>query len=704
MVDGSAALRPRSRVGAAWASMTGAMLAQRGYLLPWVPVCLALGIGLWFALPVEPGLAAYGAAAAGAALFALVARRAGEAFSPLVWAAALVLAGLVLAGARSHGVAEPVLGFRYYGPIEGRIVDIDRSASDALRLTLDRVVLEDVAPDRVPARIRLSLHGEQRFLRPEPGLTVIVTGHLSPPSGPAEPGGFDFRRHAWFDRLGAVGYAGTPALALAPATEGRAGLAVFRLRMALSGWLQRGIGGQAGALTAAFLTGDRSGLDKATEAAMRDANLYHLVSISGLHMVMLTGVVFTVLRAAMALVPWLALRAPLHKLAAAAALAVGAGYLALAGFDVATRRAFVMIAVVLGAVLLERRAVSLRSIAIAAIIILVLTPEALIGAGFQMSFAATAALIAAFAAVRDRRGTLPRVPRWLTPVLALLFSSLVAGLATAPFAAAHFNRVSHYGLLANLLAVPVMGTLVMPAALATAVLWLVGLSGIGLWAMGIGCDWILLVARRVAALDGAVSQVPAPGPLVLPVLTLGFLWLVLWQGRARWLGPLAMAAGLALWPLADRPAVLIADSGGLVGVMGPEGRALSKPRGDGFAAGAWLENDGDGADQAAAFARPGFAGERGDLRAEIGGTPLRVLGGRGMQARLGARCGAEIVVMSQRAQQRPEGPCMIYDPEVLARTGAVALWVDPGGLRTVTVAEIEGRRPWTLRQGASQKR
>lgn len=697
MVDGSADLRSGTRAGAAWASMTGAMLAQRGYLLPWVPVFLSFGIALWFALPAEPGRAAYGAAAAGMALLALVAWRTGEAWAPLPWAAALVLAGLLLAGVRAHGVAAPVLGFRYYGPIEGRIVDIDRSASDALRLTLDRVVLEDVAPARVPATVRVSLHGPQGFVQPEPGLTVILTGHLSPPDGPVEPGGFDFRRLAWFDRLGAVGYTSTPMLALAPAAQGRAGLAVFRIRMALSGWLQARIAGPAGGLAAAILTGDRAGLDRPTVEALRNSNLAHLLAISGLHMGLLTGVIYGGVRAGLALVPWVALRLPIRKIAALAALVVGAGYLALSGYSVSTQRAYVMVAVLFGAVLLERRAVSLRSVAIAATILLLLRPEALLGVGFQMSFAATTALVAAFGLIRDRRDALPRLPRWAAPVLAVVVSSAVAGAATAPFSAAHFNRLSDYGLLANLLAVPVMGILVMPAAVATAVLWPLGLAGAGLWLLQLGLDWILLVAHRVSGIEGAVSHVPAPGPAVLPVLALGFLVLILWRGRARWLGLAGMAVALALWPLAERPTVLIADTGGLVGVMGPAGRALSKPKGDGYAALAWLENDGDGADQASAFARPGFAGERGDLRAEVAGTELRVLGGRGMQARLGARCGPGIVVMSQPAKVRPEGPCVLYDPEALRKTGAVALIAGPEGLRTVTVAEREGQRLWTRR-------
>ena len=199
---------------------------QRGGLFLWSPVCLAVGIGLYFALPVEPDATAWAvlatALAAGGAAMA-----AGFWRWPLLVAVVLVGAGLGLAGVRSALVAGPVLDFRYYGAVEGRVVEVDRSGSDKPRMTLDRVVLERTPPDRTPRRVRISLHGDQRWLSPAPGDVVIVTAHLSGPEGPVEPGGFDFQRMAWFEGLGAVGYARTPALLLE--SSGR-GLPVARLR------------------------------------------------------------------------------------------------------------------------------------------------------------------------------------------------------------------------------------------------------------------------------------------------------------------------------------------------------------------------------------------------------------------------------------------------------------------------------------------
>ena len=522
-----------------------ALAAARGQLFPFVPVLLGLGIGLYFALPAEPGARQW----AGLAVLALATLAAGlrgpERWRPLAMALSLMLAGLMVAGWRAHAVSAPVLGWRYYGPIEGRVVAVDRSVSDALRLTLDRVVLHDVALHRVPARVRVSLHGAVPDLAPIPGTRIMLTGHLGPPGGPVEPGGFDFRRLAWFDGLGAVGYTRNPVMTVAPPEPGLA-LAVTRLRMRMSAGIRAAMPGEPGGFVAAILTGDRSGVGQATTEALRGSNLAHLLAISGLHMGLLTGVVYGALRAFLALIPALALRYPIRKWAALGALAAATFYLLLSGGNVATQRAFIMAAVMLGAVLADRRAISLRSVALAAVVILLWRPEALLSAGFQMSFAATVALVAVFGAMRRHRaerfrnpvpGRAPprRWPGWLRALGGVALCSLVAGLATAPIAAAHFHRMADYGLLANLLSMPLMGTLVMPAAVLAAALWPLGLEWLGLALMEAGTRWILGVAHWVSGFQGAVRPVVAPPPWVLPLMALGALWLA-HSGFDRMLG------------------------------------------------------------------------------------------------------------------------------------------------------------------------
>lgn len=653
--------------------------AQRGSLFPWVPVLLGAGIGGYFSLKSEPS----GAVIAGLAALSLLSGACAVQQRPLAflcWAPALVAAGLCLAYARTHRVSAPVLDFRFYGPVEGRVIALDRSPTDALRLTLDQVRLGRVAQEDTPARVRISLKGQAVI--PPPGARVMTTAHLLPPQGPAEPGGFDFRRHAWFKQLGGLGYTRVPVL-LAEAPG--AAVPVEQLRRGLARYLQQRLPGETGGFAAAVTAGDRSGVSQETLEALRQSNLAHLLAISGLHMGLLTGFVFAALRSLMCLVPWIALHWPVKKLAAVAALSAGAGYLLLSGGSVATERAFIMVAVMFGAVLLDRRAITMRAVAVAAVIVLLRRPESLLSPGFQMSFAATAALVAVFAALRDRE--VPLGPRWLRPVAALVVSSAVAGAATAPFAAAHFNTIPHYGLLANLLSVPVMGSVVIPAAVLALCLAPFGLEWIGLSVMKWGMDWILWVAHGVSGFDGAVSHVAAPGPWVLPLLAGGMIFAVIWRGRLRLAGLLPAAAALGIWAVAERPGILIADSGGLVGVMEDRGRALSRAKGQAFTAEIWLENDGDAASQPVAASR--WTEVRGALPVWHGGhfRLIHAPGARKLSAVNGCS-GGDIVISTVPG----EDGCLVLTPEVMRQTGSLALTRDG---KLLTARQAAGDRPWT---------
>jgi competence protein ComEC len=315
-----------------------------------------------------------------------------------------------------------------------------------------------------------------------------------------------------------------------------------------------------------------------------------------------------------------------------------------------------------------------------------------------MSFAATVALVAVFRALRNRRqhrGRRPKPPallRLLQPVATAALCSLVAGVATAPVAAAQFHRIADYGLLANILSVPLMGVLVMPAAVLAAVLWPLGGAGLGLALMAAGTRWILGVAHWVAGFEGAVTGVPAPPGWVLPALGLGGLWLALWPGRARWAGAAVLALGLAGWSSGTRPALLIDREGALIGLLTPEGRALSRARGEGYTARSWLEADGDAAAQSAAAARPGLVPVEGGVRFTVAGAPWVHLHGRAGERALAGACEPGVTVVLDRAA--PEGftgACRLFDRRALRRTGALAL--DRKGQITRAM-DLDGRRPW----------
>ena len=671
--------------------MSAALLAQRGHLIGWVPLCLAIGIGGDFSFLFEPSWIVFSGVVFAALGCLVLGRLLPVAVAPLAVAVALVLIGATLAKYRTDSMAAPVLGFRYYGPIEGRVVGIDRSGSDMPRLTLDQVVLARMSPHRTPARVRVSVHGVQPYDAYAPGDRLILTGHLSPPSGPAEPGGYDFQRHAWFAGLGAVGYTRTPVLRLNAAEPDHIAMRIFAIRMTLSRAVQSVLPGEAGAFAAAIMTGDRSAMGQETLTNLRASNLAHLLAISGLHMGLLTAFIFGSVRGLLVLVPGVGLHWPVKKIAAVFALVTGAFYLALSGGNVATERAFIMVAVMFVAVILGRRVLTLRAVAMAAVIVLVLQPESLTGPGFQMSFAATTALVAVFGALRhvDMR----RLPKWTRPVLSVVISSFVAGLATAPIAAVHFNQVSHYGLIANLLSVPLMGVLVMPAAVLAVCLAPFGLWQVGLTLMGRGLEWILLVAKTVAAQDGAVGHVVSPPPMVLPLFATGLLVLLLWQGKARAIGGVAAVVAFVVWGMAGRPALLIADSGALIGYMTPTGRVLSKEKGDGFVAGVWLENDGQPVAQEIAARRDGLQRDGRQVTVRLGDRRVMQVSGKTALAALSGCGGADVLISNQPDDQTR--PCEVFDQIRLRSTGSLAISVTAENrLKIVTARQLTGLRPW----------
>ncbi len=660
-------------------------------LFPWVAVFLATGIGIWFSLPTEPGPGFYGFAALCLVGAILVRLWSDEIMHPVAVAVGCLALGVLAAGVRGHLQWSPMLDFRYYGAVEGRIIEIDRSQSDKLRLTLDRIVLERTSPARTPTRVRISLHGDQDHLVAVPGMTVVMTAMLTAPEGPAEPGGFDFRRMAFFDRLGAVGYTRTPVLAMAAPEPGAQ--MVSRVRTYLSNAIMTAVPGQSGAFASGVMTGDRSGISLDTVQALRDSNLAHLLAISGMNMAFITGFVFALIRYGVALVPPLALRVNSKKVAAIFALAVAAFYLALSGANVATERAFITVVVMLGAVLIDRRALSLRTVAISAFILLLWQPESLLSPGFQMSFAATVALIWGFGLFQNQI-VREKVPRWTMPIFTLVMSSVIAGAATAPFAAAHFNRMTDYGLMANLLTVPVMGAVVMPAGALAALLAPFGLAAPALWVMDLGSRWILWIANWIASLDGAVSGIHSPPPHVLPVLAVGTLWVILFQGRIRALGLVPVLTAFLVWGVSGRPALLISADAGLVGLDGTEGRAMSSARGAGFSADSWLENDGDLVDQELAAARAGFDGPKGQRRFVLAGVKGIHLKGKAAEAGLMKACEtAELVIIAAKIKAPPAG-CLVIDETVLRKTGAIAIWEKADGL--MLQPTMNAKRLWTV--------
>ena len=664
------------------------MEPQRRTLILWVPVFWGAGIFLYFGLPFEPPLWSVLLATGLFLALRCLVRNQSLLVGVLIGAVSAASFGVTLAKVRADAVSAPVIKGEFAGTVEGRVLSLSRSASGNPRVLLDQVTLYGAGAQ--PERIRIALTRGRTAEGLLPGTRVRLFARLSPPARPAEPGGFDFRRMAYFERLGAVGYTDAPILVLGQARTGPS-VWLLQLRCALSDAIKASLPGRMGGFATAILTGDRADVDPATLEDLRASNLAHLLAISGLHMGLVSGFVFAAVRFGIAVVPGFALRVQAKKVGAAVALLAACAYLFVSGGAVATQRAFVMVAVVLVAVLLNRPAFTLRAVALAAVLILIWRPESVLGAGFQMSFAATAALVATFEALRgvgwwrdEGRGWVTR----LRPVLSLAIASAVAGAATAPLGAYHFNQIAAYGLLANLLAVPLMSALIMPAGVLAAVLWPVGLGGLTLQMMGWGIEWVLAIAAFVASLDGAARPIASAPAHALICVVVGGLWLILWRGPARGMGLLASALGGLLWTSQPRPDVIISHDGRLVGALGEEGRVLNRMRGSGFVASSWLKNDGDPISQREAALR--WAGERRRDWAltEIAGAQVTWVWGDGAPDGL---CTSGALYIAPRSAEQQDGPCYSLTSDDLDH-GPIVAWHSKDGWEIAR--SRPPHRPW----------
>ncbi|MCW5770910.1 MAG: ComEC/Rec2 family competence protein [Rhodospirillaceae bacterium] len=688
--------RLASLAAAAINAVVAALGTERDRWVLWVPVALGLGIGLYFELAVEPGLWSASALAFAALLLTFAVRRHGGALAASV-ALLAGSGGLLAAKLHADWAKAPVLAERL-GPVtvRGRIVEAEPTHK-GLRVVLRLASAGRLTPERLPHYARLTLRGTDGGLTA--GDEIEVRAILLPPPPPAAPGAYDFQRYAYFQQIGAVGYALAEPDVTKRATDSRFSAAEWleRLRQHITERIIAVLPSPTGALAAAQITGHRNTIPPEVMTAMQDSGLAHLLAISGMNIGIVAGIVFFAVRALLALVPWLALRISTKKWAAVAALIVALAYVLISGASVPTQRAYLMLGVVMVGVLLDREALSMRLVAWAAVAILLAAPDGLLGPSFQMSFAAVVALIACYERWAQRRPALEPAGwarRWLRGIALLALTSLVAGLATAPFGMYSFNRVTAYGLVANMIAVPATDLWVMPWALISMLAMPFGLDAWPLAAMGWGVDLVHGVARQVAAWPGAVVPTAVLPGWGLLVFALGGLWLAIWQRRWRWAGVPVMTASLLSMLLVRPPDLLIAGEGKTMALRaGDGGYYLSTPNARGFIADTWFKRDGSAGFRA--WPRRGATAD-GRLRCDplgciysLGKHRIAVL--RESEA-LVEDCAATLVVAPALTRTGCRG--LVIDRRRLMSRGAHAVWFGAEKLRVLDDRSERGERPW----------
>lgn len=673
--------------------------AERSRRFLWLPVLLGAGIGLYLSLLREPPAALFPALAGLFLLLALLHRRA-----RVLWVGVwLLMAGAAWTQLYTGRIEQHVLSEALEPrPVYGTVSDVVQ-IEDGVRLTLEDVDIRDYPPERTPRQVRLSVRikkGTNPEL-PEIGDRLNIMAGLRPPMGPALPHGFNFARYFYFREIGAVGF-GLPPWHVVKHEPTPSLMQDFRnWRVRITQEILDRLGPETGGVAAGLITGEARAISEEDFDALRASNLYHIVAISGEHMVIISGVIFIGLRLlALALPRRVRLRPQVKTLAAMATLLLVTAYLFVTGLPTSAVRAYVMIVLLLLAVILRRHVDPMRSLAITALLMLVYDPAMLIDPGFILSFAATLAIIAL---VETALLTPVAEEMRLTRVLRLLFTmlaiSVVAEGATTPFVIAQFNNLSLYGVLANMLATPLVSFFLMPAVALYFLLLPLGLHGVALWLMDKGIQALLAIAYHVAALPHAQQFVPSIPGYGVALFALGLLWLCVWQTRVRRYGLVLMLAGVMTIHWVQLPDMLVGSELKQVVVNGREGYQRARGRLHSMIIDLW--SNGLGYRMLPDAISPNWdCDDNGNCMALVKGAHIAFPAD---EVALLNACAQSQLVLTTARDVHCENGTRVLGGEALAHAGVLALWVEKDGtLRIESSAEWQGQRPWSAIQASSE--
>ncbi|MBS0271443.1 MAG: ComEC family competence protein [Proteobacteria bacterium] len=653
--------------------------------LLWLPVLVGFGISLYFSLSFEPPLWV-GGLGIFAFIFSFIFVRL-RVLHLLAFSIGFIFLGFSASLFRTHLLNTVMLHYPLSPLVlEGRVQQVELKPT--LKGTFyQRLILTDLkaeTPEKLPQKIRVSLKGKRERLWP--GQRIQIKAKLLPVSEPSTPNGFDFRRQAYFNGLGATGFSLSPPTILKSDFHWRTYLE--KRREEITAYFLEKLPYPKGAIAAALITGDKSSIPDSIREDFVNSGLAHILAISGLHLTIIAGFVFMVIRRGIALIPPLCLHYNSKKIAAVGTILVTFIYLILSGFGIPAQRAFIMITAVMGATLLNRTALSMRTVAFAALLILLIMPESLLGPSFQLSFAAVVGLVSGYETWKNPLAHWivngGRLRKLIVYGLGVSFTSLLATLATLPFTIYLFHRFSVHAIEANLLAVPLTTCVIMPSALLTCLLTPLGLGEGPLWVFEKSISLLIQIASIVSTWPGAHLWVAHPPLFSFILVVFGGLWLCLWQQSWRKLGFIAIGAGFLVGFGGKLPDLLIDGRGKLVGLYDGSVLYVSSQRKGKFTAETWKKH------LAVRETEP-MTCEEGLCKMTYQDIPILISYGQVTHP-----CVKDAILIRLE-------PTKITCPEALLtldwydlwRHGGHALWLDSKKPYLETVNQAQGRRPWT---------
>ena len=686
--------------------LRAAYALQFGRFVVWAPVFLSVGIWIYFNLPNEPSVIAIAVLAVPIAVLFWLGRQ-----YSIALLIGLVLLGFGLSKARQEIVATPLLRATVSSSeISGFIADADNRGGNKRVLVIELEGATNVPVDEMPSRVRISTFDAPTALI---GDYVHFTARLTPLPTPVMPGGFDYGRDLYFQSIGAMGSNISP-----PIFEDRPVPWKFverrffhKLRSVMGARITAAIPGPIGAFANSIVTGERASIPAEMNTSLQISGLAHIISISGLHMSLVAGGVFWVMRAFLALFPALALNYPIKKWSAVAALIVGFIYMLLADSGSATERSYIMIAVMFFAILVDRPAVSMRNIALAALIILAFNPEEAVRASFQMSFLAVMGIVAFFEYWNNRPVDMKvheasRLSRFASYGLKLfagsVLTTIVAGGLSSIAAVYHFGRLSPYGSVSNALALPIADLIVMPAAMLGVLLMPFGLEYWPFKLVEIGLQATMWISDSIAAWPYANGMVPQPSLLGVSIMVAGTLIICLVLGAFRWLGVGLLVVGIYLG-MATQPAnILIEDRAGNVAVRDEVGNYVLADASKGkFAAEKWLQSNGQVETMEASNARLGWTCAEGMCFSDL--APMSVAYVHEPADGEWECPPTDIIIADFPLREKCAEAKLKIDRFDVWRFGAHAIYIDGNVARVKTAKGEQGDRPWVFEPRSKPK-
>ncbi|MEM8833419.1 MAG: ComEC/Rec2 family competence protein [Pseudomonadota bacterium] len=672
-------------------------LEQRDRAFLWVPFFIAVGIGFYFSLKTEPTWPSI----IGALIVTIGATvsywlknkdRVNAFLMGALIIANLIVIGFTAAKLRTDIAYTPMIPKKMqYADVVGTIQSIEPMEQGS-RVILNNLVIEKIVPDKTPRKIRVTLRKDEGL---RAGQRIQILTGLNPPSPPVAPEAFDFQQWAYFHGIGAVGFSyGAPEIL----EDKKAGI-ITTLRGQIGNVITKHTSNPEQSIILALMTGQRKAITEEDWEAMRASGLAHMLAISGLHVGMVATVLFFFSRLLMACIWPLALHHPIKKYAAIFAMIGAFFYMLMVGATIPTQRAMIMTALAMIAICFDRSPFSLRLVAFAAVIILLYRPESLLSVSFQMSFAAVTALVAFFDWTRpfwkrsySRAGMGRKIALYFA---GLSCTTIIAGFITGIFALYHFQQYAMYGLLANLIAVPILSIIVMPLLVLCYFLMPFGLSS---WILSIaeyGVSWILATAHWVAGLSGAVFHLPAFPLFIFIGIVISFWWIIVWKGEFKKLAYAGLVILVGLIAFYRQPDMQITSNGDLIALQNQKGElVLSNLQKERFTADNWVQRHAQDEKpkwpKTAADEFPLQCDERG-CRGEINGQEIAV---SFSDKAWREDCQWSDIQIATTPMKGCAAPQQI-DRFDLWRNGNHALWITPEDIIVKTVEEVRGKRPWT---------